>query len=292
MIGLTPDVIDVSVVEQGVLRLTFADGLMAELDVLDRMRGPVFARARTLAGFAEVVVDDEGGTVAWPGGADLAPDTLYARAKTGAWPDQNVPDPTGMRPELQEIIRLACGPPDEPSQHSALTELALALEIKNQPGSYPEKATAWRNAQLSDSLRKRPLDDDDEQEVVASMLQLALAGECDAQRIGPIGVIGSASESVSIDPLLTLLIEQRERFGPEANRQVLLGLERALRVFALPPEEAENRSASHVSLVLSLRDPRRVVDELASHESARVTEVARRLRPRIDPALEYLRTRT
>jgi len=25
-------------------------------------------------------------TVAWPGGADLAPDTLYVRVQTGAWP--------------------------------------------------------------------------------------------------------------------------------------------------------------------------------------------------------------
>jgi hypothetical protein len=50
----------------------------------------VFADARTPAGFAKVVVDDETGTVVWPGGADLAPDTLYVRARTGAWPDQNV----------------------------------------------------------------------------------------------------------------------------------------------------------------------------------------------------------
>jgi hypothetical protein len=30
------------------------------------------------------------GTVVWPGGADLAPDTLYERVRTGAWPDQDV----------------------------------------------------------------------------------------------------------------------------------------------------------------------------------------------------------
>ena len=90
MIGLTPDVTSVAVVDHGVLRLTFADGLSAEFDVLDRMRGPVFAEARTLSGFAQVAVDPETGTVVWPGGADLAPDTLYVRARTGAWPDQNI----------------------------------------------------------------------------------------------------------------------------------------------------------------------------------------------------------
>ena len=28
-------------------------------------------------------------TVCWPGGADLAPDTLYERVRTGIWPDQS-----------------------------------------------------------------------------------------------------------------------------------------------------------------------------------------------------------
>ena len=90
MIGLTPDITSVTVIEHGVLRLTFADGLTAELDVTDRMRGPVFAEARTTSGFTKVTVDPETGTVVWPGGADLAPDTLYVRARTGAWPDQDV----------------------------------------------------------------------------------------------------------------------------------------------------------------------------------------------------------
>jgi hypothetical protein len=90
MTGLTPDITAVTVVRHGVLRLTFADGLLAELDVLERMRGPVFAEARTPARFGDVAVDPETGTVVWPDGADLAPDTLYPRARTGAWPDENL----------------------------------------------------------------------------------------------------------------------------------------------------------------------------------------------------------
>ncbi|MGA2163652.1 MAG: DUF2442 domain-containing protein [Solirubrobacteraceae bacterium] len=72
----------------GVLRLTFADGVTGEVHVLDRMHGPVFEYAQTPTGFAEVTVDPETGTVCWPGGADLAPDTLYERVRTGAWPSQ------------------------------------------------------------------------------------------------------------------------------------------------------------------------------------------------------------
>jgi hypothetical protein len=90
MIGLTPDITVAAVVRHGVLRLRFADGLSGEVEVLDRMRGPVFDQARTPEGFAEVSVDSETGTVVWPGGADLAPNTLYERVRTGAWPDQDV----------------------------------------------------------------------------------------------------------------------------------------------------------------------------------------------------------
>jgi hypothetical protein len=32
----------------------------------------------------------ESQTVVWPSGADLAPDTLYVRAQTGAWPGQPI----------------------------------------------------------------------------------------------------------------------------------------------------------------------------------------------------------
>lgn len=91
MSGLTPDITNVRVVKHGVLELTFADGLNGEVEVLGRMHGPVFENARSPAGFEKVSVDPESGTVIWPGGADLAPDTLYERVRTGAWPEPNVP---------------------------------------------------------------------------------------------------------------------------------------------------------------------------------------------------------
>ena len=90
MTGLTPDITSARAVSHGVLQLAFADGLSGDVDVLDRMRGPVFTQARTPGGFAAVRVDPETGTVVWPGGADLAPDTLYERVRTGAWPEQNI----------------------------------------------------------------------------------------------------------------------------------------------------------------------------------------------------------
>jgi hypothetical protein len=80
------DITAVSVPRYGVLEITFPDGTHGEVEVIQRMWGPVFVEARTPEGFAAVKVDPESGTVVWPGGADLAPDTLYLRVKTGAWP--------------------------------------------------------------------------------------------------------------------------------------------------------------------------------------------------------------
>ena len=56
----SPDITAAVVVSHGVLRVTFADGVTGEVAVL----------------------------VVSPGGADLAPDTLYERIRTGVWPDQ------------------------------------------------------------------------------------------------------------------------------------------------------------------------------------------------------------
>ncbi len=90
MTGLTPDITAAAVVRHGVLELTFADGMKGQVEVLERMHGPAFETARTIEGFAKVKVDAETGTVVWPGGADLAPDTLYGRVRTGTWPEDPV----------------------------------------------------------------------------------------------------------------------------------------------------------------------------------------------------------
>ena len=81
MIGLTPDITGVRVASHGVLWLTFSDGVEGEVAVLDRMRGPVFAEARTPEAFACAGVDEETGTVGWPGGCrPCARHALRARA--------------------------------------------------------------------------------------------------------------------------------------------------------------------------------------------------------------------
>ena len=59
------------------LDLTFKDGTRKQVDLLPLIEGPVFESLRDPAFFAKVMLDPVAGTVVWPNGADIAPETLY-----------------------------------------------------------------------------------------------------------------------------------------------------------------------------------------------------------------------
>jgi hypothetical protein len=60
--------------------ITFDDGLGADVDfepLLDR--GPVFQPLRDLEFFQRAKID--GGTITWPNGADVSPESLYEKVE-------------------------------------------------------------------------------------------------------------------------------------------------------------------------------------------------------------------
>ena len=78
-----PRVISVQPLENYRLAVRFDDGTDGVIEMQDRLFGPVFEPLRDLAVFQQVFVD-EFGAVAWPNGADLAPDALHERLRTTA----------------------------------------------------------------------------------------------------------------------------------------------------------------------------------------------------------------
>ena len=60
------------------LEILFSDGVKGIVSLSDRLFGPVFEPLKDPSFFAKAHVD-EFGAVAWPNGADLAPDALYER---------------------------------------------------------------------------------------------------------------------------------------------------------------------------------------------------------------------
>jgi len=73
------DVVFVECVGDYRLRLRFSDGADGIVDVADMVPfDGVFAALKDPALFTQVRVDPESGTITWPGGADLSPESLYA----------------------------------------------------------------------------------------------------------------------------------------------------------------------------------------------------------------------
>ena len=64
------------------MRLVFNDGVEGTVDFADWLTGPVFEPLKDRAYFERFFI--EGGTIMWPNGADIAPETLHERAKASA----------------------------------------------------------------------------------------------------------------------------------------------------------------------------------------------------------------
>ena len=77
-----PRVKDVQHVRNYILRLTFSNGEVAELDLGPsiRGRGGAFTPLEDVEYFARVTVDPVARTLVWPDGVDLDPDVLYSEA--------------------------------------------------------------------------------------------------------------------------------------------------------------------------------------------------------------------
>ncbi len=81
-----------------VLRVEFDDGLAGELDFSHYLdRGPVCAPLRDQEFFRTAHVAN--GTVSWPNGADIAPETLYERLEQAAAAKGRRPARTARRPQ-------------------------------------------------------------------------------------------------------------------------------------------------------------------------------------------------
>ena len=77
------------------IRVTFNDNSERTIDFRAWLDGPVFEPLKTPQYFRRFFID--GGTVAWPNGADIAPETLYERVARKRRLDKRSPAAKGLR---------------------------------------------------------------------------------------------------------------------------------------------------------------------------------------------------
>ena len=82
------------------IRITFNDLSENTIDFREWLDGPMFEPLKNPEYFQRFFVD--GGTVAWPNGADIAPETLYEVAGRKARPNRRLQPAKAPRPARRE----------------------------------------------------------------------------------------------------------------------------------------------------------------------------------------------
>lgn len=70
------EIIEVTALPDYRVRVKFKDGVEGEVDLSDRLFGPMFEPLKDKDVFASVYID-EFGVMCWPNSADIAPDAIY-----------------------------------------------------------------------------------------------------------------------------------------------------------------------------------------------------------------------
>ena len=78
------------------IHLTFNDASEATVDFQRWLDGPMFESLKSTAYFRKFFID--GGAIAWPNGADVAPETLYDAAQATRSNKRMEPARAGSRP--------------------------------------------------------------------------------------------------------------------------------------------------------------------------------------------------
>ena len=96
---LLPSVVHAEYVDNHRIQLTFNDGISGIVDFIDWLEGPVFQPLLDVSYFQRFFLD--GGTVSWPNGADIAPETLYEAAVTRKRPITTLQPPSRARRKVK-----------------------------------------------------------------------------------------------------------------------------------------------------------------------------------------------
>jgi hypothetical protein len=79
-----PRIVEARYVADYTVHLKFSDGAEGDVDLSDRLFGPVFEPLRDIDEFKKMTLNSDIRTIVWPNGADFAPEFLYDRVRVSA----------------------------------------------------------------------------------------------------------------------------------------------------------------------------------------------------------------
>jgi hypothetical protein len=81
--SVAPEMVAVIARPRHTVRIVFADGEVRDVDITPLLDTPAFLPLRDPALFEQVKIDEQTGTITWPGDVDLDPDVIYAALDLG-----------------------------------------------------------------------------------------------------------------------------------------------------------------------------------------------------------------
>jgi uncharacterized protein DUF2442 len=81
--AIAPQIVAVIARPEYRVRVVFKDGEVRDVDITPLLNTPAFSPLRDPATFERVKIDEQTGTVSWPGELDLDPDVIYAALDLG-----------------------------------------------------------------------------------------------------------------------------------------------------------------------------------------------------------------
>ncbi len=81
--AIAPEMVAAIARPEHTVRIVFADGEVRDVDITPLLDTPAFSLLRDPALFKQVRIDEQTGTIAWPGDVDLDPDVIYAALDLG-----------------------------------------------------------------------------------------------------------------------------------------------------------------------------------------------------------------
>jgi hypothetical protein len=80
---IAPEMVAAIARAEHTVRIVFVDGEVRDVDITPLLDTPAFSPLRDLALFEQVKIDEQTGTITWPGDVDLDPDVIYAALDLG-----------------------------------------------------------------------------------------------------------------------------------------------------------------------------------------------------------------